>query len=244
MFMRIHLLSLVFIRFHRRSYGFTEVHVIIHVQDTDAILDMLNMTSIEYRGWFKTTRWTCVGSVFSQIVEAAYQAKLEDEPMDLSMFSVVVGLSKQWTSKVWSAVDRVFGVELIADCHWVAYEYDLRNKVINLYDSVRNRLIRERREAFAKHAAMAPMFYNISHPDALDRVDEDQTWPIVLRWSPQQDNAHDCGVYSLKVIQCLAWGDPPMDLDQRKFADYRKKLAQDLVKWRRFGKIGFVEMDI
>ncbi|GAA0168289.1 hypothetical protein LIER_23039 [Lithospermum erythrorhizon] len=174
-------------------------------EDTDAILQLINLQAKRYPGMYKSIKWTCLGSLYNVAVQSEYNIFIENrekeeggigKKIDVDLYNFVMGKNKSWESKAWCECDYVFGIENIDNGHWVAYAYDLKNKT------------------FVQLNPVTP-------------------FTITVESVPQQHNTHDCGVYACKFVQCLAMQDGFSKLAAARFPDYRKKLAIDLIKWTR-----------
>lgn len=169
------------------------------------------------------------------------------ETVNDCMYKYVMGRSESWVNKPWSEVDYVFGLQNIGGCHWVAYAYNLKNKVINVFDSLQSTLLTLRKETFEMHATLLPSLVNLFCEKEEDKLNLDDPLKIRIFDCPQQQNGHDCGVYALKFIQCLAMGDGIGGLVANRFPAYRKKMLQDLLKWKKSpdgNKVAFEEVQI
>ncbi|GAA0153769.1 hypothetical protein LIER_11930 [Lithospermum erythrorhizon] len=80
---------------------------------------------------YPSTRWTCLGSLYSKAVSCAESKFVECrtigkpttglqipwEHMDVALYNTVLGINNNWASKAWEACDYVFGIENVANCH-------------------------------------------------------------------------------------------------------------------------------
>lgn len=149
---------------------------------------------------------------------------------DLTQY--VEGRNVNWKNKAWEDVRFVYGVCNMSKVHWCAYEYDLKNKIINIYDSMWTSSRNERRALFDKHAALLPSLVNLYCANTDDKLPLDEPFKIHVHDCPLQKNGYDCGVYAIKFIQCLANGDTLGGLLPHKFPDFRRKILQDMLKWK------------
>lgn len=231
-------------------------------QDIDMILQLFNIQANLYPSSFKKLRWTCMGAHYNSRLKAGLKDFLEkreiDSKKDISevssnnfiwqdiddqLYNFPLGNNQGWQSMRWDEVDFVYGVEHIGLGHWGAYEYDLKNKIINVYDSMHNRYHNNRKEAMEVHAILLPSLLNICYFSDEDKLYLDVPFKLNYVDCPRQTNELDCGVYACKFVQCQVMDDSIFVLLPKKFANYRKKIVQDLLKWTvgTDGKVSFEE---
>ncbi|GAA0174238.1 hypothetical protein LIER_27677 [Lithospermum erythrorhizon] len=217
------------------------------VEDIDAHLQLLNMQAEAYREMFKSTNWTCLGSLYNRNVKYGCALFVDNRTMyadkgmdggqvswvdmDIGLHKFVVGLNDNWPSKAWGSYDQIYGIENIEGSHWAAYAYDFKKKEVRIYESMSSAYNTERREVFGLHVALAPSLFNEGVEKEEDKMDPDIPFVLNIVDVPHHPNGWDCSVYAIKFLQCLAMKTDLHGLDVSHFDDYRRKLA-DAIKLR------------
>ena len=99
-----------------------------------------------------------------------------------------------------------------------------------MYDSILsivedNKEIRNVCRPFAK---MIPTILNAMVPTTLRKKSDKQFAVRRLRTVPQNEKPGDCGVYTIKYIECLAIGCTFEGLSDKNILDIRKNLAAEI----------------
>ncbi|XP_048615669.1 uncharacterized protein LOC106404080 [Brassica napus] len=135
------------------------------------------------------------------------------------------------TNKKWlQDVDHLYACHFINGNHWVALDIDLGKETIHVYDSILsivedNKEIRNVCRPFAK---MIPTILNAMVPTTLRKKSDKQFAVRRLRTVPQNEKPGDCGVYTIKYIECLAIGCTFEGLSDKNIPDIRKNLAAEI----------------
>ncbi|KAJ4872458.1 Ulp1 protease family protein [Raphanus sativus] len=135
------------------------------------------------------------------------------------------------TGKKWfEDVDSLFLCHLINGNHWVALHIDLKKATINVYDSIPSvvkdqKQLQEECRPFTK---MIPLVLNKMLPPELGKKSEQQFALRRHKKIPHNDDPGDCGVYSLKYIECLAVGCTFVGLSDTIIPAQRMKLAAEI----------------
>ncbi|CAN6919333.1 unnamed protein product, partial [Brassica oleracea] len=135
------------------------------------------------------------------------------------------------TNKKWlQDVDHLYACHFINGNHWVALDIDLGKETIHVYDSILsivedNKEIRNVCRPFAK---MIPTILNAMVPTTLRKKSDKQFAVRRLRTVPQNEKPGDCGVYTIKYIECLAIGCTFEGLSDKNILDIRKNLAAEI----------------
>ncbi|KAF3522146.1 hypothetical protein F2Q69_00046842 [Brassica cretica] len=108
--------------------------------------------------------------------------------------------SRKWLKDV----DRLFLYHLINGDHWVALEVDLLKKIIYVYDNIQTVVpsLMDLQEECRPFTKRIPLLLNEMLPD---RKKSSQQFKISrFKSVPKNENPGDCGVYTLKYIECKA----------------------------------------
>lgn len=134
------------------------------------------------------------------------------------------------TGKKWfKDVDSLFLCHHVNGDHWVALHIELHNEVINVYDSIRSvvsdKKMQEECRPFTK---MLPALLNkmLDHKPRTKRYKQ-----FTYRRDkkiPQNKDPGDCGVYTLKFIECLALGYKFEGLSDQIIPAMRLKMAAEI----------------
>ena len=152
--------------------------------------------------------------------------------IDKDMYFYAGGFNDVWKNQSWERCDFIYGIDNVDEQHWMAYRYNLIEKTVQIYDSMLKGMKQARATVAGRHAAIAPSLYNVNVAKDEDKLDPDVPFKIeYIADVPQQRNGYDCGIYAVKIVQCLVMEEPYVGLEEMKFPDYRKKMATDLVKW-------------
>ncbi|ESQ50107.1 hypothetical protein EUTSA_v10002270mg, partial [Eutrema salsugineum] len=133
------------------------------------------------------------------------------------------------TEKKWfKDVDLLYICHNIDDEHWVAVEVDITKKKLNVYDCIRtlygeNKLRSETR-------VYAKMILILLHRMFPNDWKSEQAFSFYrMKNIPQNIQTGDCGIYTLKLIECLALGHVMGDLNDANIGRIRKKYAAEIM---------------
>ncbi|EOA12208.1 hypothetical protein CARUB_v10012775mg, partial [Capsella rubella] len=135
------------------------------------------------------------------------------------------------TKKVWWIdVDHLYGCLFVNGNHWVALHIDLPQGKINVYDSIPS-TVSDSNMALEclSLKRMIPALLNVAIPEK-HRKKSRQMLEVrrVKRNVPLNENHGDCGMYSLKYIECLVLNKTFVGVCDENMASLRIKLAVEL----------------
>lgn len=139
----------------------------------------------------------------------------------------------------WFSVDHIYGLAHVLKCHWVAYDIDIKERRITVYDSRSKKKYWSRIKAeFSNVSRFIPWVLNLhAAGDELGARLPYQPWEIVqFQHPPQQDNDHDCGVMAIKFLECLVSGNPVGIIDPLQTWEYRKTFCVELFNLTKEGR--------
>lgn len=134
------------------------------------------------------------------------------------------------TGKKWlKDVDSLFLCHHVNGDHWVALHIDLQKELIHVYDSIRtwvpDKKMQEECMPFTK---MLPALLNkMVDPKLRTKPDKQFTYRRYKK-IPQNDDPGDCGLYTLKYIECLALGYNFVGLSDQIIPAMRLKMAAEI----------------
>ncbi|RID79260.1 hypothetical protein BRARA_A02013 [Brassica rapa] len=134
------------------------------------------------------------------------------------------------TGKKWlKDVDSLFLCHHVNGDHWVALHINLQKQVIHVYDSIRtwvpDKKMQEECMPFTK---MLPALLNkMVDPKLRTKPDKQFTYRRYKK-IPQNDDPGDCGLYTLKYIECLALGYNFVGLSDQIIPAMRLKMAAEI----------------
>ncbi|CAH2071294.1 unnamed protein product [Thlaspi arvense] len=134
------------------------------------------------------------------------------------------------TNKKWiTDVDHVFACHFINDNHWIALDIDLVKEKINVYDSIITMVMDDKDilNFCRPFTRMIPAMLNAMIPSR--KKSDKQFLAKRLKSIPQNNDPGDCGVYTLKYIECLALGCSFDGLSDRNIQALRHKLAAEIL---------------
>ena len=223
-------------------------------------MQLLIFQQRKYPKYFPDDRWTCMNSIYNQMmpsnikkfqalrarqkVEGNVSKNVDWGTVDPDLYLYAHGLADVWSNQSWGLCDYILGVENITKKHWFAFRYNFLSRTVEIYDSMSGSFTKERKEVADRHAIIAPSLYNINKDNDAEMLDPDVPFDVEYKADvPQQNNGYDCGVFAIKIVQCLAMQDDYTKLEHEHFKDYRKKLACDLVRWQKMpgGKLSLDE---
>ncbi|KAH6824969.1 hypothetical protein C2S53_017917 [Perilla frutescens var. hirtella] len=141
--------------------------------------------------------------------------------------------SPKMLKRQWAKVEKVYGIGNVNDDHWVCYAIDLNQQSITVYDSqFQAKRWDDVRRQFTTIARYIPSackragLWKKCQPPAATLLDQ---WTVVSNEdTPQQTNSHDCGVMTLKILECLCAGVPIHVINPAKCGRYRNDLTAAL----------------
>lgn len=150
---------------------------------------------------------------------------------DLIMKYVTGSLPREG-SRRWAVASRVFGVAHINASHWVAYELHINNQEIVVYDSMskshRGPQIKKQFQPLATMLSSICLEAGVWGQKNIESPK--QVWTVTpYRHPPNQLNGDDCGVLSIKFVECLASGYPIEDIDPSRCIEMRLRYCAELL---------------
>ncbi|XP_013745214.2 uncharacterized protein LOC106447794 [Brassica napus] len=131
-------------------------------------------------------------------------------------------------------VDHLYGVINTGGNHWVAFHVDLHKEKVDCYDSIVGEQTLESDlrmlNFFGPLTRMLPAILNALIPDDI-RVPTKKKFVFRRRTKrivPQNNLRGDCGVYSLKFVECLALGVDFDGISDENIQGLRMKMAADV----------------
>ena len=135
------------------------------------------------------------------------------------------------TGKKWfKDVDSLFLCHNINGNHWVALHIDLLKSTIYVYDCISDvvKAHKDLQEECRPFTKMIPLILNKMLPPTKGKKSEQQFALRRPKNVPRNDDPGDCGVYSLKYIECLAIGCTFHGLSDEIIPAQRMKLAAEI----------------
>ncbi|CAA7058017.1 unnamed protein product [Microthlaspi erraticum] len=136
------------------------------------------------------------------------------------------------TNKKWvKDVDTLYIAHNILNTHWVAVEVDLLIKRVKVYDSIYSAFdVDVVKESVKPYMKLVPLL--LRH--VVQKEEKQQMGGIaynfyLVKGLPQNDQTGDCGVYTLKAIECLALGRTLTGIDDTNVGDIRIKYAAEMM---------------
>ncbi|KAH6800232.1 hypothetical protein C2S52_000696 [Perilla frutescens var. hirtella] len=107
----------------------------------------------------------------------------------------------------WKEVDNIYGVAHILKSHWVAYEINLDDETITVYDSLSRGYDWNPMKKYTEN--MSRFLPWLCKTNGVFTASSKTEWDVIsCQNSPQQANCHDCGVMALTYIKCLVSNTP------------------------------------
>lgn len=106
----------------------------------------------------------------------------------------------------WLEVDYVYGLALVNNSHWVAYDIQTYNNKIIVYDSLtRANSWGEVKIEMEKLRCFVQFKMNIAKAADSTSKRVESPWELIpFKNAPQQLNGDDCSLFALKFVECLA----------------------------------------
>lgn len=126
-------------------------------------------------------------------------------------------------------IDHLYACHFVNGNHWVALDIDLEKETITVYDSIQTLVDdKEIRNVCRPFSKMIPSILSAMVPATVLKKSEKQFSVRRLKNVPQNDLPGDCGVYTIKYIECLAIGCTFEGLRDETIQDIRRKLAAEI----------------
>lgn len=134
------------------------------------------------------------------------------------------------TNKKWlHDIDHLYACHFVNGNHWVALDIDLVKETISVYDSILTVIDeKEIRNVCRPFSKMIPSILSAMVPATVRKKSEKQFSVRRLKNVPQNDPPGDCGVYTIKYIECLAIGCTFEGLRDENIQEIRRKLAAEI----------------
>ncbi|XP_013632938.1 PREDICTED: uncharacterized protein LOC106338527 [Brassica oleracea var. oleracea] len=137
--------------------------------------------------------------------------------------------------KWYEDVDHLYGCLQTGGNHWVAYHVDLKKEKIDCYDPIFGEATPESEQrilnSFKPLTHMIPVMLS-DHIPANIRAPSKKKFSFrrrSKRYIPQNTQIGDCGVYSLKFVECLALGVTFDGINDKNIQGLRMKMAADIL---------------
>lgn len=202
----------------------------VHV---DAVLNML-MFKANRHPERSMTNWTFMDSFGTlQLLDPNFS---KDESR---IMNYATGSRPGERGKPWHEVDYIYGIANILSMHWVAYVINLKGQTICVYDSLSMKWDALLDEMKHMHRSVPWACRKAGVWErkrwAADLKDE---WELIqFEHPPQQTNGNDCGIMSLKFIECFISGHPVNIIVPEDSPKYRQSFCSDLFKLARSKKV-------
>jgi len=134
--------------------------------------------------------------------------------------------------KWYEDVDHLYGC---LQNHWVAYHVDLKNEKIDCYDPIFGEVTLESEQrilnSFKPLTHMIPAMLSVHIPANIRPISRKKFSfrRRSKRYTPQNTQVSDCGVYSLKFVECLALGVTFDGINNQNIQGLRMKMATDIL---------------
>ncbi|KAH6801382.1 hypothetical protein C2S52_001846 [Perilla frutescens var. hirtella] len=110
----------------------------------------------------------------------------------------------------WEDVDKVYGLGLVREAHWLCYEISIKFQRITVYDSLSSS------DHWPSLTAELKCF-----AENIPRY----------KHAPQQLNEGDCGVLDLKYMECLLNGSSVNGVSPKRTCEYRRNFCAELFQY-------------
>ncbi|CAA7054290.1 unnamed protein product [Microthlaspi erraticum] len=215
------------------------------MQHLNATVFLLRTCLMEHAEWFRSDRICFVDTYFGHYWSAKYNEfkmveankKGEGKPLPTLLWDYYKGAQPEPrpTNKIWGIdIDELYVPFNVKTNHWVALLISLPKRHITVYDSLPHHV-----KPAELHVLLEPLA--VMFPYLMRTLADEETkymWtlepftydrPIGQEIVPQQTNINDCGVFTMKYIECHALGvEFPQTLCHANIPDIRLKLAGDL----------------
>ena len=137
--------------------------------------------------------------------------------------------------KWYEDVDHLYGCLQTRGNHWVAYHVDLKKEKIDCYDPIFGEVTPESEQkilnSFKPLTYMIPAMLSVHIPANIRPISR-KKFPLSRRskrYTPQNTQIGDCGVYSLKFVECLALGVTFDGINDNNIQGLRMKMAAEIL---------------
>lgn len=215
------------------------------MQHINAVIYMLRMRMLNHPEWFRSDRICFVDTTFGHYWSTKYDEFNMIAPDEHGFGRSLPLLSYDYykgalpeprpSMKIWGVdIDDLYIPYNVKGTHWVALYISLPKRHITIYDSLPHYTSpQELYPLIEPVAVMLPYMMRL-----LADEDKKDAWPfdpftydrpIDPAVVPQQSNGNDCGVFTLKYIECHALGmEFPQTLRHKNIPNIRMKLACDI----------------
>ncbi|CAN7042985.1 unnamed protein product [Brassica rapa subsp. trilocularis] len=132
-------------------------------------------------------------------------------------------------------VDHLYGYLQTGRNHWVTYHVDLKKEKIDCYDPIFGEVTPEIEQrilnSFKPLTHMIPAMLSVHIPANIRPISR-KKFSFRRRskiYTPQNTQIGDCGVYSLKFVECLALGVTFDGVNDQNIQGLRMKMAADIL---------------
>ncbi|RID79518.1 hypothetical protein BRARA_A02251 [Brassica rapa] len=129
-------------------------------------------------------------------------------------------------------VDHLYGVVNTGGNHWVGFHADLHKEKVDCYDSIVTPKIEKKMlEEFKPVTFMLPDILNRNIPANLRTLSRKKFAfrRMSKRYTRQNTQIGDCGVYALKFVECLALGVSFAGINDKNIQGLRLKMAAEIL---------------
>ncbi|RID62818.1 hypothetical protein BRARA_E01861 [Brassica rapa] len=132
-------------------------------------------------------------------------------------------------------VDHLYGCLQTGGNHWVAYHVDLKKEKIDCYDPIFGEVTPESEQrilnSFKPLTHMIPTLLSVHIPASIRPISRKKFSfrRRSKRYTPQNTQIGDCGVYSLKFVECLVLGVTFDGINDQTIQGLRVKMAADIL---------------
>ncbi|KAL0742642.1 hypothetical protein Bca4012_084155 [Brassica carinata] len=137
--------------------------------------------------------------------------------------------------KWYEDVDHLYGCLQTGGNHWVAFHVDLKDEKIDCYDPIFGEIIPESEQKMVEYfkplTLMLPVMLREVIPPNL-RTTSKEKFAFrrrSKRYTPQNTQVGDCGVYSLKFVECLELGVSFYGINDKNIQGLRMKMAAEIL---------------
>lgn len=203
----------------------------VHV---DVVLNMLMYKANKHPDRFMAN-WTLMDSFGT--VKLMGDNFSKDEPR---IMKYATGSWPGERGKPWHEVDYIYGIANIQAMHWVAYVINLKAQTICVYDSLSMDwgALLDDLQHMRRSVPWACRKACVWERKGWAAADLKNEWDLIqFERPPQQGNGNDCGIMSLKFIECFISGHPVDIIVPADALKYRQSFCADLFKLARSKKV-------
>ncbi|CAA7032673.1 unnamed protein product [Microthlaspi erraticum] len=190
--------------------------------------------AVDEYGWLSDLHMVAGMNMFRQRVQNKYLGHEKTFEFSIGHENHYNGIAPDCavTNKKWvKDVDTLYIAHNILNTHWVAVEVDLLIKRVKVYDSIYSAFdVDVVKESVKPYMKLVPLLLRHVAP----KEEKQQMGGIaynfyLVKGLPQNDQTGDCGVYTLKAIECLALGRTLTGIDDTNVGDIRIKYAAEMM---------------